>query len=739
MNAASLSSANDPLPVPPLRLRRMRLQGVGPDGARFDPLDLDFTTSDGAASRVLLSLTNTGGKSTLITLVSSLVVPASRAQVGRKNLGDYVLTGDTSHIVCEWEDAATGTRTVTGTVMEWKDGRRQPGHRQRSTTNMHRAWYLFRTGAGLPGIDDLPFIVDGRRAIFAKYTSTIDSLISPYAEPKWVLTRTQQDWNRALEKWTSIDPILFGYQMRMNDSEAGAEKLLATFDSPDNVVRFFVAALNDDREITDFIDKLGKYADLAAQRPALEALNGFCVEVGSRIELIAERADNVETAAAATVQARVAGGEHARALDNRIAQDRTELTELDEAVTNASNEAAKARREYGQISDIRLQLQLEEARARLGVAKEAVAERTTAAEEAALEAEAWDAVDTVVEVARLRAERDSAKTAYDTAQRGLQPLRDRVTLAAAELAGRLNGLAEEAQVAAEAADGRVTAARNEARRAFEAEKEAALRHGNTERELSQIDNQIRTAEDATTAAVEAGWLIADEPPVYCLRRWQQARGRAKELAAQEDEKAHRAEKTRDDLDVELDALEGDLAILRSTAQADQDRLEAFDSDLDAVRSHDVIPALLGGSPVSTADISRAAELAERAAHDADVRAAEHERLAQLARNDLAHLDETGTAPTGPDVLIVLEVLLDARIGAVTGLEWIENNVVDADARLGFIEAHPDIAGGVIVPTLAGSSRQRRGSPKLSRGSGPPSPSRRRPLAPPRSTTRLSPG
>jgi hypothetical protein len=35
---------------------------------------------------VLLSLTNTGGKSTLITLVSSLVVPAARAQAGGESL-----------------------------------------------------------------------------------------------------------------------------------------------------------------------------------------------------------------------------------------------------------------------------------------------------------------------------------------------------------------------------------------------------------------------------------------------------------------------------------------------------------------------------------------------------------------------------------------------------------------------------------------------------------------------------
>jgi hypothetical protein len=89
---ADTPSSGDRLPIPPLRLRRVHLQGVGPDGARFDPLDLDFTAIGGAASRVLLSLTNTGGKSTLITLISSLVVPASRAQVGGKHLGDYVLT-----------------------------------------------------------------------------------------------------------------------------------------------------------------------------------------------------------------------------------------------------------------------------------------------------------------------------------------------------------------------------------------------------------------------------------------------------------------------------------------------------------------------------------------------------------------------------------------------------------------------------------------------------------------------
>lgn len=43
----------------------------------------------------------------------------------------------------------------------------------------------------------------------------------------------------------------------------------------------------------------------------------------------------------------------------------------------------------------------------------------------------------------------------------------------------------------------------------------------------------------------------------------------------------------------------------------------------------------------------------------------------------AATDETGTAPTGVDVLAILDILLAERIGAVTGLDWIERNIIEA--------------------------------------------------------------
>lgn len=684
------------LPTPPLRLRRVRLQSVGPDGARFDPLDLDFATRDGAAARVLLSLTNTGGKSTWITLVSSLIVPASRAQIAGKILGDYVLTGDTAHIVCEWEDATTGIRTVTGTVMEWKDRRRQPGHKQRSTTNMHRAWYLFRTGPGLPGVDDLPFIIGERRATFEMFCVAAGELVAAEPRAQWVITRIQQEWTTTLEQRTSIDPVLFGYQMRMNDSEAGAEKLLATFDSPDNVVRFFVAALNDDREITDFTSKLKPYAELAGQRRTLQALAGFGEQVAPHIELIAQRKTVADAASAVALGARIAGGEHCAALANRITADRATLEQLAIDATQAAAAAAAARREYGQISDIRLQLQLELARIRLTEAVDAERETTRSAKRAAFEAAAWEAVDAVLEVELAQQERDAAQLAYDAADLGLAPLRNRVVQAAASLAGRLEALIAEAEAAAETADGEVEEGKGAQEVAISRRSAADRDRDEASRRLETIREKTRIADEAVTAASTADWLSAGEQPEACLRRWTDAVQQATDTAEREEAEAAAYEAAFDEGAAELLSLDLELIGLRGTAQRDLERLTAFEEELAALGDDSTVTALLGDEPADTGDTQRAADLATRAAEAADARARIHDHLAAAAREELAYLDEAGTTPTGPDVLTVLRKLLDERMGAVSGLEWIERNVVDPDARPAFIAARPDIAGGVIV-------------------------------------------
>lgn len=690
-------STSEKLPVPPLRLRRIWLQGVGPDGARFDPLDLNYAAREGAADRVLLSLTNTGGKSTLITLVSSLVVPAAREQVGGKNLGDYVLTGDTSHIVCEWEDDTTGFRTITGTVMEWKDGRRQPTAKQRSTTNMHRTWYLFRTGTGLPGIDDLPFIdSEGRRSTLSAYMAAVRDLKDRHPEIRWVETQVQQEWTQALLEHTSIDPVLFSYQMRMNDDEAGAKALLEPFSSDDNVVKFFIGALNDDREFADFTNELSSYSRLAADRPNLLLLNAFCAEIEPKITRIVQHDANFKEASAAAIRDRTSGAEFAGSVLARLEADQRFLSEQATEVSAAEQKAAIAKREYNQISDIRLQLTLENARAVADREKAALAERVEEASAAESEALAWDAVSSVLDIEIARKRRDACQLAYEQADADLGPLRSHTDAAAAALAGRLTGLIAEHAAAEKSADERRKTAELAAKQAQAESKKAAARVVDAVNRLKDIEEKIRSASAANDAAREAGWLNIGETAEQCVRRWQDHRAEAKGVEGEENRNAAEADLARSGAESAKDELVGEIRELEKVAFSRKGTLESFDRDLASISDHPGVELLLGGTALTTSEISRVRDLAKSGAHSADRSAAEHQSAADAAQEELRHLDETGTAPTGPDTMAVVTALGERRIGAVTGLQWIENNVADPDDRSAFIAGHPDIAGGVIV-------------------------------------------
>lgn len=690
-----MSGTNGSLPTPPLRLRRLHLRGVGPDGARFDPLDLDFTAADGAASRVLLSLTNTGGKSTLITLVSSLIVPHAGAQVGRKNLGDYILNDDTSHVLCEWEDASTSTRTITGTVMEWRDGRRQPSHQQRSTTRMRRAWYLFRTGPSLLSIDDLPFLDGTRRVTFEQFTARVGQLVSTDAASQGVLALDQTKWSQALEERTSIDQTLFGYQMRMNDSEGGAEKLLNSFDTPDHVVRFFIGALNDERATADFTGRLTDYADIAGKRPALELLARFGAEIGPKVEAIATRATLAEQAAGGARTALLAGGDLAGQIDRRTAEDTQNRTALDHELDIASQRAAELRTEYGKVSDIRLQLLLDQARARLADAEATLVSRAADSAHAAAERDAWELVDLVIDLDTARRARDSAQQAYDAADAGLDELRAASLDAVRALAGRLDGLGADADRTIAAAENEADALHEKIKAARAEEVTAHVAAGKHGNDLTAIDAKVAASDEAIARAVRDGWLNEREQPIAARVRWGEARSEHLRLAREHDEAALSHDDAEAAASATLTKLASQLRDLSAAATQAIDRRDRFAQELAALATEDAI-GTAGAAPADVGDAARAVDIATRAAHDADISAAEHEKLALAANDELVLLRETGTAPTGPDVLEVQRIILDARIGAVTGLRWVEENVTDPNERAPIIEAHPELAGGVVI-------------------------------------------
>jgi len=684
--------------APALALRRVHLRSVGPRAARMDPFDLRHDTPSGTANRVLWSLTNTGGKTTLLRLVTSVIVPAARAQMGGANIGEYVDSGDTSHVVLEW-DIAGGDRFVTAAVYEWPGRKRPPGS---PIGELKRYLYMFRCNG--VELDDLPFTIDGRRRTLEAYRNALRELMGGHPAAQFVSTAHHSEWAGYLDTRTPLDPELFRYQMRMNDDEAGAEALVNKLNSPDAIVRFFIEALNDDVGIAEFTDTLGDYARQSAQRQAWTFEGAFCEAVVDALGPLAEAdlARREAREAAAIAEQKVA--ELAGELGVRIAGEAADLVELQDSHRAATAEAAQLETELKRQSNLRLQLLLEDARFE---AADATATVVAAQEEHRGNEAGRDAWAATEPVASWRSEQQRAEAscrAYTQAEGELLPLRVMTSTAAAGLAAKYAVLAAEAQVAKEAAKAAVKAARQARRHADTRVISASSARQTAEAGLAAI----RAAADSAAHAVELlfvdGHVRPDESATMALARWSQvvasaADSKSSLTSARDAEAGHRTtaemrvEEARDD---RAEATRIDLDARR--------RLAAFNEDLAVIAADSDVTAVaddLAGAPVDSVRTAAAvADLAVQRASTSDRAAAAAESLLADAEAQVARLERGDLLATGEDIEAVRELLVSKGVGAVTGWEWLARNVADPEERRRRIAARPDVANGVIVSDAA---------------------------------------
>lgn len=681
-------------PGPDLRLRRVHLRSVGPRAARMDPFDLDHTTADGTASRVLWSLTNTGGKTTLLRLITSVIVPGARAQMGGANIGEYVDNGDTAHVVLEWESSGTG-RFVTAAVYEWPNRRRPPG--TPSMSDLKKFFYTFRCGP--IGVDDLPFAVDGRKRTLEEYRTELRELFSSAGALLAPATQLGE-WAKVLDSQTPLDPELFRYQMRMNDDESGAEALVRKLGSPDALVRFFIQALNDDTSVTDFNDTLRGYAQQSQRRSAWTAETAFCDALVAGLAPLAGAERRRLDATSHRDGTALALAELAGQLQGRIGADEARRLQLTGLESVAADEEQTLDSQLKRRSDVRQQLLLEEARFDAAAADAALEAALAAQEAAELDRNAWAATGTV---ARLREARSAVKVCeadYEDAEGQLLPLRTATDRAAGVLAAKYASLAGDA-------DGRAVA---ETRARKAAEKDlvgAGKRRRNADKEIHKVDADIAEVKrlaleltDARRDAVAAGHLDATESAVTAEQRWD-----AVLSTADEQRQSLEAAKLSAAARVETAAAttEETAQLLRDARDDRRDadrRLSGYRSEL-ATTSGDPDVAAVTAELLGT-DLDgpgTAAALGQ----DARRHAAEAEHRASVAGTELAEveagLDRVNRGQlvsTAADIEAVRSLLVEARIGAVTGWEWLERNIRDVAERRTWIESRPELANGVII-------------------------------------------
>ncbi|MEW2194945.1 hypothetical protein [Streptomyces microflavus] len=524
-------------------LSRVRLYSIGPAGARYAdtvldlrgvgepvpspaPAQAEFFEDEPVgpprrpAPAGVLFLENGGGKSVLLKLIFSVMLPGHRNTLGGASSGvlrKFLLADDCGHVALEWQHTLTGECVVVGKVSEWRG--RQVSNDPRKFAE---AWYSFRPGPGL-SLDSLPVAeatavgrpaegVSGARGRRRTMKGFRDALVDAgkfyqHLDVHW--EEIHDRWNEHLGD-LGLDPELFRYQREMNADEGEAAGLFAVKKDSD-FTDLLLRAVTDTRDtdgladlVSGFGNKLGRRAELTAERDftagSVDLLNRIVEATGARA-----RSRDIHTAAERRTRTL------ARRLSARAAEERGRTAELAERVTAAAHTVTEAESARGRRSLIAAELAYRHASLALaGAEKRAAAGRKELAEARTLHA-AWQAAEAVL---RHRAAADrSARVAVAIreAERDAAPALAARATAAADLVRALHTAAEDGERVANEEEERSDTLQATGERAHRDATVAATEAQRARSEAGHLRQRLAEVEQETSEAVQAGWLDNTAP------------------------------------------------------------------------------------------------------------------------------------------------------------------------------------------------------------------------------------
>ncbi|MFJ4973470.1 hypothetical protein [Streptomyces sp. NPDC088755] len=524
-------------------LSRVRLYSIGPAGARYADTVLDLRgvgepVPDPAPTQAeffedepvgpprrpapagVLFLENGGGKSVLLKLIFSVMLPGHRNTLGGASSGvlrKFLLADDCGHVALEWQHTLTGECVVVGKVSEWRG--RQVSNDPRKFAE---AWYSFRPGPGL-SLDSLPVAeatavgrpaegVSGARGRRRTMKGFRDALVDAgkfyqHLDVHW--EEIHDRWNEHLGD-LGLDPELFRYQREMNADEGEAAGLFAVKKDSD-FTDLLLRAVTDTRDtdgladlVSGFGNKLGRRAELTAER---DFTAGSVDLLGRIVEVTGARARSRDIHTAAERRTRTL----ARRLTARAAEERGRTAELAERVTAAAHTVTEAESTRGHRSLIAAELAYRHASLALaGAERSAAAGRKELAEARTLHA-AWQAAEAVL---RHRAAADrSARVAVAIreAERDAAPALAARATAAADLVRALHTAAEDGERVANEQEERSDALQATGERAHRDATVAATEAQRARSEAGHLRQRLAEVEQETGEAVRAGWLDDTAP------------------------------------------------------------------------------------------------------------------------------------------------------------------------------------------------------------------------------------
>ncbi|MEF9902540.1 hypothetical protein [Streptomyces sp. P9-A2] len=752
-------------------LSRVRLYSIGPAGARYADTVLDLrgvgeTVPQPAPTQAeffaeepvgpprrpapagVLFLENGGGKSVLLKLIFSVMLPGHRNTLGGASSGvlrKFLLADDCGHVALEWQHVLTGECVVVGKVSEWRG--RQVSNDPRKFAE---AWYSLRPGPGL-SLDNLPVAeatavrrpADGQSGARGR-RRTMKGFRDALTEAGKTYPHLEVHWEETHERWTEhlgdlgLDPELFRYQREMNADEGEAAGLFAVKKDSD-FTDLLLRAVTDGRDtdgladlVSGFGNKLGRRAELIAERDftagSVELLGRIVEATGAR-----SRAREINTAAERRTRTL------ARRLSARGRQERVRAADLAHRVTAAADAVTRAGTAREHSALISAEIAYRHASLALTAAeKSAAAQKRELADARTLYA-AWQAAEAAL---RHRAAADRAarvSAAIQEAERDAAPALAARAKAAVDLVRVLHTAAQNAENLANEEEERSAALQEVSDTAHRDATAAATETQRARSEIGHLRQRLAEVEQETTEAVRAGWLDDSAPDADPARAALAAGDAEKTAVTAWDtarETSHRAtEHAREAAAVEARA---ELTAARA-ADAVTAAGRAHESELRTAEAlaAEERPAELLGLPVAKArpcvpwprpdtdaepgdgtategaltakELDRFAddlrELLEEAVSSAERQLFELRTVAADDARILGALGDGGLLPPGPDVLATVEFLGEHGIPALPGWRYLAQAVDPADhARV--LAARPELVDGVVITDPDSHTRAR---------------------------------
>ncbi|MFD7033187.1 hypothetical protein ACFWAR_34695 [Streptomyces sp. NPDC059917] len=739
-------------------LSRIRLYSIGPAGARYAdtvldlrgvgepvphpaPTQAEFFAEEPTgpprrpAPAGVLFLENGGGKSVLLKLIFSVMLPGHRNTLGGASSGvlrKFLLADDCGHVALEWQHTRTGECVVVGKVSEWRG--RQVSNDPRKFAE---AWYSFRPGPGL-SLDNLPVAestavrpavegvsgAQGRRRTMKGFRDAITEAgkAYPHLEVSW--EEIHDRWNEHLTD-LGLDPELFRYQREMNADEGEAAGLFAVKKDSD-FTDLLLRAVTDTRDtdgladlVHGFGNKLGRRAELMAER---DFTAGSVDLLGRIVDAAVARARARDAHAGAERRTRTL----ARRLSARATEERGRAADLAQRVTDAAHQVTAAEAARDRSAAVSAELAYRHASLALAVAdKAATAQRRELLEARTLHS-AWQAAESVL---RHRAAADrSARVAAAIleAERDAAPALAARATAAAALVRALHTAAEAGEEVANEGEERSAVLQEVGEGAHRDATAAATAAQRARSEAEHLRARLGEVEQETAEAVRAGWLDDSAPDADPARAALAASDAEKSAVAAWDE-AREAARAAADTAREAASAQSRAELTAARAADAADAAEAaHDAEHRAAASLGAAPRLadLLGLPAGTGSAPEAADPApgltpeelDRGADalrellDTGVATAERQLfdLRTAAADDariLGALGDGGLLPPGPDVLATVEYLGEHGIPALPGWRYLAQAVDPAD-HAAVLAARPELVDGVVITDPDTHSRAR---------------------------------